>query len=172
MYTIKVPACNIVIKDKTRTEQGKKSKSIKRAKSIKQSLAGITGDLFSSVVWLVNNYVSHLLCANHNMTNNKTNFAAALIVFPSSLGTVFIFYSFVRAWKLSLSYCYYPLLVCEMPEELQWVGTIDSLIWSHANCQRIESAEGVKTKRRWNYKSLKNTFICVCCFCHKQTHAH
>lgn len=50
MYTIKVPACNIVIKDKTRTEQGKKSKSIKRAKSIKQSLAGITGDLFSSVV--------------------------------------------------------------------------------------------------------------------------
>lgn len=98
--------------------------------------------------------------------NNETNFSAALIVFSLSLGISVIFYSLVGAWKLSPSLCYYPLPVCEMPEELQWVGAIDSLIWSHANCQRTHRAEGVKMKRGRNNKSLKNTFTRVCRLCH------
>lgn len=107
------------------------------------------------------------MCTNYYMTdNNETNFSAALIVFSLSLGISVIFYSLVGAWKLSPSLCYYPLPVCEMPEELQWVGAIDSLIWSHANCQRTHRAEGVKMKRGRNNKSLKNTFTRVCRLCH------
>lgn len=68
-----------------------------------------------------------------------------------------------------------------MQEELQWASTIDSLIWSHANCQQTERAEGVQLKRGLlkrgrNSESLKHTLISVCCFdsCHwwKQTDKH